>query len=63
MPGKAWVFDDTLEHEAVNDSDKLRVVLIFDIWHPHLTPAERLLLTRMNAALTELTGEGGGFEP
>jgi aspartyl/asparaginyl beta-hydroxylase (cupin superfamily) len=63
VPGKAWVFDDTIEHEAVNDSDKLRVVLIFDIWHPHLTPAERLLLTRMNAALTEFTGEAGGFEP
>jgi aspartyl/asparaginyl beta-hydroxylase (cupin superfamily) len=63
VPGKAWVFDDTIEHEATNDSDKLRVVLIFDIWHPHLTPAERLLLTRMNAALAEFTGEVGGFEP
>jgi aspartyl/asparaginyl beta-hydroxylase (cupin superfamily) len=63
IPGKAWVFDDTIEHEAVNDSDKLRVVLIFDIWHPHLTAAERMLLTRMNAALAEFTGETGGFEP
>jgi len=63
IPGKAWVFDDTIEHEATNDSDKLRVVLIFDIWHPHLTAAERLLLTRMNAALSEFTGEVGGFEP
>ena len=63
IPGKAWVFDDTIEHEATNDSDKLRVVLIFDIWHPHLTAAERVLLTRMNAALSEFTGEAGGFEP
>ncbi|HWT12397.1 MAG TPA: aspartyl/asparaginyl beta-hydroxylase domain-containing protein [Allosphingosinicella sp.] len=39
--GKAWVFDDTIEHEAVNDSDQLRVVLIFDVWHPGLGPAER----------------------
>jgi len=62
-PGKACVFDDTIEHEASNDSDKLRVVLIFDIWHPHLTPAERLLLTRMNAALADFTGEAGGFDP
>jgi aspartyl/asparaginyl beta-hydroxylase (cupin superfamily) len=38
VPGRAWVFDDTIEHEAWNDSDKLRVVLIFDIWHPHLRP-------------------------
>ncbi len=45
VPGKAWVFDDTIEHEAWNDSDKLRVVLIFDIWHPHLTPPERAMIT------------------
>ncbi len=30
VPGRAWVFDDTIEHEAWNDSDQLRVVLIFD---------------------------------
>ena len=40
-PGKAFVFDDTIEHEAANDSDRLRVVLIFDLWHPGLSPAER----------------------
>jgi len=54
IPGKAWVFDDTIEHEAWNDSDKLRVVLIFDIWHPHLTPAERHLVTRLAGALNQL---------
>jgi len=40
-PGRAFVFDDTIEHEAANDSDRLRVVLIFDLWHPGLSPAER----------------------
>lgn len=39
--GQAWVFDDTIEHEAVNETDELRVILIFDIWHPDLSPAER----------------------
>ncbi len=39
--GKVLVFDDTLEHEAHNDSDELRVVLIFDIWNPYLSPPER----------------------
>jgi aspartate beta-hydroxylase len=39
--GKAWVFDDTIEHEAWNDSDETRIILIFDIWNPHLTAAER----------------------
>jgi hypothetical protein len=29
---KACVFDDTIEHEAWNDSDRLRVVPIFDIY-------------------------------
>jgi aspartyl/asparaginyl beta-hydroxylase (cupin superfamily) len=39
--GKAWVFDDTIEHEAWNDSDRLRVILIFDVWNPYLSAAER----------------------
>jgi aspartate beta-hydroxylase len=61
IPGKAWVFDDTIEHEAWNLSDKLRVVLIFDIWHPHLTLAEREMITAMNAGLNAFVGEVGGF--
>jgi aspartate beta-hydroxylase len=40
-PGKAWVFDDTIEHEAWNDSDELRVILIADIWSPYLSEHER----------------------
>ncbi len=39
--GKAWVFDDTIEHEAMNPSAELRVVMIFDIWHPALDQTER----------------------
>jgi aspartate beta-hydroxylase len=62
VPGKAWVFDDTMEHEAWNDSDKLRVVLIFDIWHPHLTPAERDLVTALAAGLNTFTGGQLRFE-
>jgi aspartyl/asparaginyl beta-hydroxylase (cupin superfamily) len=61
-PGKAWVFDDTIEHEASNDSDKLRVVLIFDIWHPHLTPPEREMITAMTAGLNAFHGTATGFE-
>jgi hypothetical protein len=30
-----------MEHEAANPSDELRVVFIFDVWHPDLSPAER----------------------
>ena len=39
--GEAWVFDDTIEHEAWNDSGELRTILIADIWSPYLSPAER----------------------
>ena len=39
--GEAFVFDDTIEHEAWNDSDELRVVLILDLWPPALGAAER----------------------
>ena len=63
VPGRAWVFDDTIEHEAWNDSDKLRVVLIFDIWHPHLTPAERAMITAMAAGMQAFVGDAGGFDP
>ncbi len=62
VPGKAWVFDDTIEHEARNDSDKLRVVLIFDIWHPHLTAPEREMITAMTAGLNAFTGTAAGFD-
>ena len=48
--GEAWVFDDTIEHEAWNDADQTRVVLIFDVWNPYLTPAERELVTAMMSA-------------
>jgi aspartyl/asparaginyl beta-hydroxylase (cupin superfamily) len=39
--GEAWLFDDTIEHEAMNESDALRVILIFDVWHPDLGDRER----------------------
>ena len=39
--GKAWAFDDTIEHEAWNDSDQARAILIFDVWNPLLSEAER----------------------
>jgi len=51
--GKAWVFDDTIEHEAWNDSDELRAVLIFDIWNVYMTDAER---AAMRAAMEAIAG-------
>jgi hypothetical protein len=39
--GRLLVFDDSVEHEARNPAESLRVVLIFDIWRPELSEAER----------------------
>jgi len=38
--GRCIVFDDSLEHEAWNQTAEPRVVLIIDFWHPDLTPME-----------------------
>lgn len=51
--GEIVVFDDTIEHEAMNGSDELRVVLIFDVWNPLLAPAERDMVRAMTAAVRE----------
>jgi len=51
--GEVLVFDDTIEHEARNDSDQLRVVLIFDVWNPLLSPAERGMVSALSSALRE----------
>ena len=47
--GVPFAFDDTIDHEAWNDSDELRAVLIFDVWNPHLTPAEQEMIMRYYA--------------
>jgi aspartate beta-hydroxylase len=39
--GEAMLFDDTFEHEAWNESDRLRVILLCDQWRPELSAPER----------------------
>lgn len=51
VAGKAWVFDDTIEHEAMNAGEALRVVLIVDTWHPDLSPEERAAVAAVVAAV------------
>ncbi len=55
--GRAWVFDDTIDHEAWNTSDELRAILIFDVWNPYITPIERDLLRSFYDATVSM-GEG-----
>lgn len=61
IAGEAWVFDDTIEHEAWNDSDESRAILIFDVWNPQLTPLERGLVREATVALAEYNAAEGSL--
>ena len=54
--GEAWVFDDTIEHEAWNDSDETRIILICDIWNPRLSEEERETIGQIIAATDKFNG-------
>jgi aspartate beta-hydroxylase len=56
QPGKAFVFDDTIEHTAWNDSDEPRAVFIFDIWNPEVSPPERALVSATVAGVSDFYG-------
>ena len=45
--GRAFVFDDTIEHEAWNRSEVDRAVLIIDVWNPYLSDHERAMICRL----------------
>lgn len=59
IEGEAFAFDDTIEHEAVNPTDRLRAVLIIDTWNPHIGAVERDLLRAYISALED-AGRGVG---
>lgn len=54
--GKLLIFDDSIEHEARNASDEVRIVLIFDIWRPELSDAERGGISQIFDAIDQLGG-------
>jgi aspartyl/asparaginyl beta-hydroxylase (cupin superfamily) len=56
--GEAWVFDDTIEHEAWNDSESPRAILIFDVWNPFINEAERALIREAMPAIADYYGTG-----
>ena len=60
--GKAWVFDDTIEHEAWNHTDRTRVILLFEIWRPELSAGERDLVNAMFSAIDAHSGEKPKWE-
>lgn len=54
--GEAWVFDDTIEHEAWNDSDETRIIFICDIWSPRLSEEERATIAAVIASTDSFNG-------
>lgn len=58
--GRAWAFDDTIEHEAWNTSDETRVILLFDVWKPEITAEERSLV---NALFQTIDAYGAPVQP
>jgi aspartyl/asparaginyl beta-hydroxylase (cupin superfamily) len=47
VEGQAFVFDDTIEHEAHNPTPHDRAVLILDCWNPYLSDAERAMICKI----------------
>jgi tetratricopeptide (TPR) repeat protein len=60
--GKAWAFDDTIEHEAWNRSDRTRVILLFDVWRPELSDEERSLVIALFEAIDAHSGKKPEWE-
>ena len=60
--GRAWLFDDTIEHEAWNRTDQTRVILLFDVWRPELSDEERALVTALFEAIDAHDGRKPHWE-
>jgi len=52
--GELVMFDDTFEHEAWNNADSPRVILLMDCWHPDLTPVEQQAISRLIETIAAL---------
>ena len=52
VEGKTWIFDDTIEHEAWNNSQHSRYVLIFDIEQPAMSQAEHFAVSELFRAMS-----------
>jgi len=62
VEGKGWAFDDSIEHEAWNGSDRTRVILLFDVWRPELTQEERGLVVSLFEAIDSHSGQKPDWE-
>ena len=63
VEGKVWLFDDTIEHEAWNHSDEVRVILLFEVWRPEINALERRQINAMFDAIDLHSGQKPVWEP
>ncbi len=57
VKGETLIFDDSIEHEAANGGDELRVVLLFDIWRPELSDRDKDFIRAVFRTIDESSGE------
>lgn len=56
--GRCMIFDDSFEHEVWNRSNGTRVLLLVDVWHPEVTPAERIAIRELSGLFKSMVLEG-----
>ena len=61
VKGQAWLFDDTIEHEAWNTSPQTRVVLLFEVWRPEFTASERAYVSALFESIERQRGGVGNW--
>jgi len=61
IEGRAWLFDDTIEHEAWNPSGQTRVVLLFEVWRPEFSANERAYVSALFESIEQQRGGVGDW--
>jgi hypothetical protein len=54
--GKLLIFDDSIEHEAMNPTGELRIILLFDIWRPEVGEEERAAISAIFDEIDKFRG-------
>lgn len=60
--GQAWLFDDSIEHEAWNNSAETRVILLFEAWREEISERERQLVSAMLASIDAYGGKKADWD-
>jgi len=59
VEGELLIFDDSIQHEAWNDSGEVRIILLFEVWRPEIGSEEREQLASMLTAVKEYADQAG----